>query len=171
MKKLNRVFLTIVLLSISILTIQAQKSNSTKTLTDTSGKALVTKMDKAQADADNYVRMAQEAKNKFKLLFPSRPGDTVYAVIAGIDYRDPNLKILKQKMDAVKHTKGLTSSYHDGTAIIKICYKQGTASALYDNLDDDIKDLFAIEDMDGSRIILSYKSAKTIKQPNEKSFQ
>ena len=121
------------------------------------------------ADKGNsYLKMAADQKNLFKAMFPAKKGDTVYAVIAGIDYRDANLKILKKKMDEVKNTKGLTSGYHHGTVIIKILYKQGDASTLYDNLDEGIKELFEVEDMEGSRMILNYKLAKTSEPTVEK---
>ena len=142
-------------------TSQNQVDTTTKPRKDNVGETV----DKGNA----YLKMAADQKNFFKTMFPAKKGDTVYAVIAGIDYRDPNLKILKQKMDAVKNTKGLTSGYHHGTVIIKILYKQGDASNLYDNLDEGIKELFDVEDMEGCRIILNYKFAKLPEAAVEKT--
>ena len=170
MKKFTRIISAIVLLCISVLAVQAQKTNNTKTTTDTTKKVPATKMEKTQADADNYVRMAESAKNKLKILFPSKPGDTVYVVIAGINYTDPNLKLLKQKIDDIKSTKGLTSSYHNNTVIVKIVYKGGNASKLYDNLSDDLKELFVADDIEGCRIILAYKLVKSIESSGEKKL-
>jgi hypothetical protein len=134
----------------------------TGTQQDTTVKAPKTKLEKTVDQGNAYLKMADNEKSFFKTLFPSKKGDTVYAVIAGIDYKDPNLKILKQRMDNVKNTKGLTSGYHHGTVVIKILYKDGDASNLYDSLDDDIKQLFEVEDMEGCRMILSYKMAKPV---------
>ena len=146
----------------------AKKGGSSQNQVDTAAKPK-TNIDKQVAQGDAYLKMADEQKKFLKTVFPAKKGDTVYAVIAGIDYRDPNLKILKQKMDGVKNTKGLTSGYHQGTVIIKIFYKQGDASTLYDNLDEDIKALFEVEDMEGSRMILNYKLAKTTAPMVEKN--
>lgn len=174
MKKLLRITSLVLLTFVAVLTTQAQSTNKTipptRNAKDTSAKVRMTKTEKTQADADNYVRMAESAKSKLKVLFPSKPGDTVYAVIAGITYTDPYLKLLKQKLDDIKSTKGLTSSYHNNTAIIKIVYKGGDASKLYDNLSDEIKELFLPEDIEGSRIILTYKLAKSIESPGEKKL-
>jgi hypothetical protein len=136
---------------------QTQKNNKTPAI-DTSYKP--TKQSKLEADANNYVRMSQDAKAKFKTLFPSRPGDTVYVVIPGINYTDPNLKLLKQNIDDIKSTKGLTSTYRNNTTVVKVVYKGGDASKLYDNLSDAIKELFLPEDIEGTRLVLTYKQAK-----------
>ena len=171
MKSIAQICFIMCLLAVTISS-QAQtsrsKNNSTSKTTnpktgaqqDTSMKAPKTNVEKTVDQGNAYIKMADNEKNFFKTMFPSKKGDTVYAVIAGIDYKDPNLKTLKQKMDNVKNTKGLTSGYHHGTVIIKILYKDGDASNLYDNLDDDIKELFEVEDMEGSRMILSYKMAR-----------
>jgi hypothetical protein len=111
------------------------------------------------ADADSYTKMADDVKSKVKNLFPTKAGDTVYFVIPGITYTDPNLKLFKQKLDNIKNTKGLTSSYRNNTAVVKILFKGGDASRLYDNLDDGLKELFMAEDMEGNRAILNYKLA------------
>jgi len=111
------------------------------------------------ADAGSYTQMADDVKVKVKSLFPTKAGDTVYFVIPGITYADPNLKLFKQKLENIKSTKGLTSSYRSNTAIVKILFKGGDASRLYDNLDDEIKGLFMPEDMEGNRAILNYKLA------------
>lgn len=137
------------------------KTGTSKTSTQQdSSNVPKTKVEKTVDQGNGYVKMADSEKNLFKSMFPSKKGDTVYAVIAGIDYKDPNLKTLKEKMQNVKNTKGLTSGYHKGTVIIKVLYKDGDASNLYDNLDEDIKQLFEVEDMEGSRMILNYKMAK-----------
>jgi hypothetical protein len=83
----------------------------------------------------------------------------MYFVIPGITYTDPNLKLLKEKLDGLKNTKGLTSGYKNNTAIVKIIFKGGDVSNLYDNLSDDMKEMFMAEDMEGNRAILNYKLA------------
>ena len=138
-----------------------QNGPNKPTVPDTSTKISKTKTEKEIDKGEAYIKLALEKKNMLKSMFPSKRADTVYAIIAGIDYRDPNLKLLKQKIDKVKNTKGLTSGYHSGTVVIKIFYKPGNASLLYDNLDDDIKDLFEVEEMEGARVILNYRRVKT----------
>lgn len=138
----------------------SKTTSGSKTGTQDTASVPKTKMEKTVDQGNGYVKMADSEKNLLKSMFPSKKGDTVYAVIAGIDYKDPNLKTLKEKIQTVKNTRSLTSGYHQGTAIIKVLYKGGDASNLYDNLDEDIKQLFEIEDMEGSRMILSYKMAK-----------
>jgi hypothetical protein len=81
-------------------------------------------------------------------------------VIPGINYTDPNLKLLKQNIDDIKSTKGLTSTYRNNTTVVKVVYKGGDASKLYDNLSDAIKELFLPEDIEGTRLVLTYKQAK-----------
>ena len=162
------------ILSLAI-TAQAQKKNkptpSTFGLdTTTHYHAPTTKFEKTQAEADNYTRIAADTKNKLKILFPSKPGDTVYTVIPGISYTDPNLKLLKQKLDNVKGTKGLTSSYRNNTTIVKIIYKDGNASKLYDDLADDLKTLFQVEEIEGSRMILSYKKSNNTDSSGDKKL-
>jgi len=119
-----------------------------------------TKVEKMAADADNYTKIAADTKSKIKTWFPVKAGDTMYFVIPGITYTDPNLKLLKEKLDGVKSTKGLTSSYRNNTAVVKIIFKGGDASNLYDKLSDDLKDMFSAEDMEGNRAILNYKLAE-----------
>jgi hypothetical protein len=119
-----------------------------------------TKVEKVAADADNYTKIAADTKSKIKTWFPVKAGDTMYFVIPGITYTDPNLKLLKEKLDGVKSTKGLTSSYRNNTAVVKIIFKGGDASNLYDKLSDDLKDMFSAEDMEGNRAILNYKLAE-----------
>ena len=143
------------------------KTSSTKTgAKDTAAAAPKTKMEKTVDQGNTYVKMADDEKTMFKKLFPSK-GDTVYAVIAGISYADPNLKLLKQQMSNVKNAKNLTSGYHKGSVIIKVVYKNGDASTLYDSLGDDIKELFPVDDMEGMRMILDYRDAKTSESPKQ----
>ena len=149
----------LLLFSITAVIAKAQNTTTTKTKADTT-RVPANKLDKTQAAADNYIHLAEATKNKFKTLFPSKPGDTVYVVIAGINYTDPNLKLLKEKIDDVKNTKGLTSTYHNNNTIVKVVYKGGDASKLYDNLAAEAKELFLPEDIEGSRLVLSYKQAK-----------
>jgi prophage DNA circulation protein len=162
MNKIIRINVSLLVLTFLIFSVQAQKTgkklSSTK-MTDTTVNVPKTKTEKAIADADNYTKMADDVKVKVKNLFPVKAGDTVYFVIPGISYMDPNLKLFKQKLDNVKNTKGLTSSYRNNTAIVKILFKGGDASRLYDNLDDALKELFMAEDMEGNRAILNYKMA------------
>lgn len=66
--------------------------------------------------------------------------------------------MFKQKLSAIKNTKDLTSGYKNNTAIVKILFKAGDASTLYDNLDDSLKEMFTPEDMEGNRAILDYKA-------------
>ena len=148
----------------------AKNGGSSQNKVDTAAKPPKDNVGEKVDKGNSYIKMAVDQKNFFKTMFPAKKGDTVYAVIAGIDYRDPNLKILKQKMEEVKNTKGLTSGYRHGTVIIKILYKQGDASNLYDNLDEGIKELFDVEDMEGSRMILIYKFAKVPEPPVEKTI-
>ncbi len=150
-----------------VLQTQVQKTKIKKLATastnyglDTTTHASKTKADKIAADADNYTKMAEDTKSKNKTWFPTKSGDTMYFVIPGVTYTDPNLKLLKEKLDHVKNTHGLTSSYKNNTAVVKIIYKGGDASNLYDKLSDDMKEMFATEDMEGNRAILSYKLAK-----------
>lgn len=175
MNQLIKIYSIVLLIIFLPLAIQAQKTTTAKTpantVSDSSAYAPKNKMEKTQADADNYIKAAEAAKNRFKTLFPSKPGDTVYAVIAGINYTDPNLKLLKQKLDDIKSTKGITSTYRNGTAIIKILYKGGDASKLYDNLGDEIKELFLPEDIEGTRMILNYKLATSTEGTAEKKVK
>ncbi len=164
MKAITRNILNIVLFTIVGLAAKAQNNNSTKNKVDTATKVPASKIDKTQAAADNYIHLAEATKSKFKALFPSKPGDTVYVVIAGINYTDPNLKLLKEKIDDVKNTKGLTSTYHNNNTVVKVVYKGGDASKLYDNLAAEAKELFAPEDIEGCRLVLSYKLAKEKEQ-------
>src|SRR5215472_16770518 len=167
MKKLTwSCFITTCLMSLTI-AMQAQTSTQkkptagTKTTTKTGAKDTAAAVPKTQVEktvdqGNTYVKMADDVKSMFKKLFPSK-GDTVYAVIAGISYADPNLKLLKRQMSNVKNAKNLTSGYHKGSVIIKVVYKNGYASTLYDSLGDDIKELFPVDDMEGMRMILDYK--------------
>lgn len=141
---------------------QAQKKNlSTSHARDTATHTTPkNKLDKAEEDVDQYINSAEATKTRLKTLFPSK-GDTVYLVISGISYADPNLKLLKQQMDGVKNARGLTSGYKNGTAVIKIIYKDGDASKLYDKLSDQVKALFIPEEMEGNRAILNYTVTKS----------
>jgi hypothetical protein len=175
MNKIIKVTATVSVIFFAALSAQAQKSK-TKTSTttsvtkgiDTSTHAPKTKIEKMAADADSYTKVAEDTKNKIKILFPSKAGDTVYFVIAGISYIDPNLKLLKQKLGEVKNTKGLTSGYKNNTAVVKIIYKGGDASNLYDKLSDDLKEMFMADDMEGNRAILLYKLANQIETSGNK---
>lgn len=99
MKKIIRIHLcTSLVLIFLVLSAHAQKNKTTISTASTTDSSVVAPMNKAQkteADANNYERMAGEAKTKIKTLFPSKPGDTVYFVIADISYNDSNLKLLK----------------------------------------------------------------------------
>jgi len=149
----------------------AQKTKtriSTTEAADTTANVPKTKTEKMIADADGYTKMADDVKVKVKNLFPTKAGDTVYFVIPGITYTDPNLKLFKQKLDNIKNTKGLTSSYRNNTAVVKILFKGGDASRLCDNLDDELKELFMAEDMEGNRAILNYKLANQTETTTDK---
>jgi len=160
MKKLTQIISIVFIMAPVIVNAQTQKNTKT-TAIDTSYKTIKpSKQAKLEADADNYVRMTQDAKMKFKTLFPSKAGDTVYVVIPGINYTDPNLKLLKQNIEDIKSTKGLTSTYRNNTTVVKVVYKAGDASKLYDNFSDAIKELFLPEDIEGTRLVLTYKLAK-----------
>ena len=153
------------LFTLCMLAATAQKAGSPKstksTLPATPG---LDKTQKAQADADQYIQAAQATKSKLKIIFPSK-GDTVYAVIPGITYADPNLKLLKKEMEAIKKTSHLTCSYRNGGAVVKVLYKEGDASKLYDQLSDELKALFLPDDMEGTRMILTYTLAKPATEP------
>lgn len=165
--KINVSFLMVMLLLFSA---QAQRTKrSTGNTTDTSSNVPKTKTEKVMADASGYTKMADDVKVKLKNLFPVKAGDTMYFVIPGITYSDPNLKLFKQKISSIKNTKDLTCSYKHNTAIVKILFKGGDASTLYDNLDDGLKELFTAEDMDGNRAILNYKLADKIEVADDKT--
>ena len=173
MKKLTRKgFITVWLIALTLAmhaqtSTQKKSTGGTKTGTkDTAAAAPKTKVEKTVDQGNTYAKMADDEKTMFKKLFPSK-GDTVYAVIAGISYADPNLKLLKQQMSNVKNARNLTSGYHKGSVIIKVVYKNGDASTLYDSLGDDVKELFPVDDMEGMRMILDYKDAKTSTSPKQ----
>ena len=144
------------------LTSQSQRKTSATSHTKDTAKQTTpkNKLDKAEEDVDAYIHSAETTKTKLKSLFPSK-GDTVYLIIPDITYADPNLKLLKQQMDGVKNARGLTSGYKNGTAVIKIIYKDGDASKLYDKLSDQVKGLFIPEEIEGNRAILNYTLAKS----------
>lgn len=148
----------ICLMATTFATAQRTKPQKQKAATDTSSDVPKTKTEKMISDAGNYTQMAGDVKTKLKNLFPSRTGDTIYFVIPNITYTDPNLKIFKQKLSAIKNTKDLTSGYKNNSAVVKILFKGGDASNLYDNLDDGLKEMFIPEDIEGNRAILDYKS-------------
>lgn len=52
---------------------------------------------------------------------------------------------------------------------MKILFKGGDASNLYDNLDDVLRDLFMAEDMEGNRAILNYKLANKTEIADDKT--
>jgi hypothetical protein len=173
MKKIIRMISIILFIVVSVLAAQAQKTIKPKTSgTNTSDSTNVPKnqIEKTQADADKYIKIAEDTKNKIKIWFPSKPGDTVYAVIPNISYADPNLKFFKGQLDAIKSTRGLTSSYRAGNAVIKVVYKGGNASKLYDILSDQVKELFIADEIEGNRIILNYRPAKPFESSGEKSL-
>ncbi|CAN5137761.1 hypothetical protein BH11BAC5_BH11BAC5_09840 [soil metagenome] len=157
MKKIVTIVSIGFLFTLFILPAKAQKNASNKSSPD------LNKTDKIQADADKYIKAAQDAKGKMKSIFPSK-GDTVYAVIAGITYSDPNLKLLKKEMEAIKKTSHLTCSYKNGNAIVKVLYK-GDASTMYDQFSNELKALFLPDDMEGTRMILTYTQAKPVAAP------
>jgi hypothetical protein len=148
----------ICLLATTFAAAQRTRIQKQKAATDTSSDVPKTKTEKMLSDAGNYTQMAGDVKSKLKNLFPSKAGDTIYFVIPNITYTDPNLKIFKQKLSAVKNTKDLTSGYKNNTAVVKILFKGGDASNLYDNLDDGLKEMFTPEDIEGNRAILNYNS-------------
>lgn len=171
MNTLIRIIVSVLILTFLMFSSYAQKSKtriSSNKMADTTASVPKTKTEKMMADADNYTKMADDVKVKIKNLFPAKAGDTVYFVIPGITYTDPNLKLFKQKLDNVKNTKGITSSYRNNTAVVKILFKGGDASRLYDNLDDELKELFMAEDMEGNRAILNYKLANQTESTGEK---
>ena len=171
MNKLIRIIVSFFVLTFLMFSAYGQKTKkkiSTDNMADTTANVPKTKTEKMMADADNYTKMADDVKMKVKNLFPVKAGDTVYFVIPGITYTDPNLKLFKQKLENVKNTKGLTSSYRNNTAVVKILFKGGDASRLYDNLDDELKELFMAEDMEGNRAILNYKMANQTESTGEK---
>lgn len=157
MKKIIRVSSICLAMLAFALTAQSQKKTSAISHTKDTDTQIApkNKLDKAEEDVDAYIHSAEAAKTKLKSLFPSK-GDTVYLIIPGITYADPNLKLLKQQMDGVKNARGLTSGYKNGTAVIKIIYKDGDASKLYDKLSDEVKGLFIPEEIEGNRAILNY---------------
>jgi hypothetical protein len=162
MKKIIRVSsICLFILAFALMAQSQRKTSSTSHTKDTTTQtAHKNKIDKAGEDVDEYIHSAEAAKTRLKNLFPSK-GDTVYLVIPGINYSDPNLKLLKQQMDGVKNARGLTSGYKNGTAVIKIIYKDGDASKLYDKLSDQVKGLFIPEEIEGNRAILNYTLAKS----------
>lgn len=162
MKKIIRVSSICLAMLAFALTAQSQKKTSAISHTKDTDTQIApkNKLDKAEEDVDAYIHSAEAAKTKLKSLFPSK-GDTVYLIIPGITYADPNLKLLKQQMDGVKNARGLTSGYKNGTAVIKIIYKDGDASKLYDKLSDEVKGLFIPEEIEGNRAILNYTLAKS----------
>ena len=171
MNKLIRMSVSVLVFIFLVFSGYAQKTKTkikTSDATDTATNAPKTKTEQMMADAGNYTKMADDVKVKVKGLFPTKAGDTVYFVIPGITYADPNLKLFKQKLDNIKSTKGLTSSYRNNTAVVKILFKGGDASRLYDNLDDEIKALFMPEDMEGNRAILNYKLANQTETTTDK---
>ncbi|MEP7372389.1 MAG: hypothetical protein ABI675_03300 [Chitinophagaceae bacterium] len=169
MKQITCIAIISFLLTAGTLVVSAQKNTTAKSsaprAADTATQISKNKMEKVQMDADNYTRAAEAAKTKLKILFPTKPGDTVYAVIPNISYADPNLKMFKEQLDAIKSTKGLTSSYRAGNAVIKVVYKGGNASKLYDLLSDQVKEIFPADDIEGNRIILNYALAKPAPEP------
>ena len=94
---ISNLFVLILLLSTPDVTAQKNKPSSPQYI-DTAHK---TKLSKTQNDADTYINTAEAAKAKLKHLFPTKAGDTIYVVIPGITYADPNLKLLKQQLDDV----------------------------------------------------------------------
>ena len=168
MNKIMSAALSLSLLMFLIMPAHAQRANAQRTKVktstttshaDTSVHVPKTEVEKIASDADNYSKIAADTKSKLKMWFPAKSGDTMYFVIPGITYTDPNLKLLKQKLDGIKNTKGLTSGYKNNTAIVKIVFKGGDVSNLYDGLSDDMKEMFMAEDMEGNRAILNYKLA------------
>jgi hypothetical protein len=171
MNKLIRINVSVLIFTLLTLSAYPQRTKTkikTTEATDTTANLPKTKTEKMMADAGSYTKMADDVKVKVKSLFPTKAGDTVYFVIPGITYADPNLKLFKQKLDNIKSTKGLTSSYRNNTAVVKILFKGGDASRLYDNLDDEIKELFMPEDMEGNRAILNYKLANQTETTTDK---
>jgi hypothetical protein len=165
MKKIIYPISISVLFTFCMLAATAQKNTTPKGTPVTAPVSpALDKTQKAQADADQYIKVAEATKEKIKILFPSK-GDTVYAIIPGITYADPNLKLLKKEMEAVKKTSHLTCTYRNGGAIVKILYKEGDASKLYDQLSDVLKALFLPDDMEGTRMILTYTLAKPAAVP------
>ncbi len=137
-----------------------KKDTATKPVIQSTPKSTgVQKTEAAVKDAERYAASAKQSKALLNSIVPLKTRDTVYIVIAGIKYSDPSLALLKKRMDEVKGTSGLVSTYRNGMAVIKILYKGGNASGLYDLVGNDVKELFLVEEMEGPRMVLNYINA------------
>ena len=167
MIKLSRIHLVLLSLWLVPATIAAQAKTKPPVVVKDTSILPGDKIIQAQSEAESYLRMAASTKNKLKALFPSKPGDTVYVMVSGIDYSDPNLKLLKDNIEDIKNSKGITAAYKSGTVVVKTVYKGGNASVLYDKLGDAVKELFMAEEIDGNHMVLTYKLSHIVATPKQ----
>lgn len=99
------------------------------------------------------------AKNTMKaLLGGGKSKEANLIAIAGIEYGNPDLDLLKTAIKNVKGVKNVVSNYKDGTVTITIKSKDNTTE-IWDKIPQADKSLFKIVQAEEKSIILEYKTA------------
>lgn len=110
--------------------------------------------------ADSLKMAMSDAKNSFNTLFKGHK-DTTTITIAGIDYDDANLSVLKDDLKKMKGIKSVSTQFQSNTITLKVPFK-GKPTDLWDNLPASAKTPFKVIEATDNNIVLGYvnKSAK-----------
>ena len=101
------------------------------------------------------------AKNTLKtLLGGGKTKDANIFAIAGIEYENEDLELLKNAIKSVKNVKDVVTNYKDGTVTITIKSKSN-ATEIWDKIPQNQKLKFKLLQSDEKSVILEYKASST----------
>lgn len=138
------------------LSVQIQAQSRTSTQKPNTAKQPPPK-ESMTAAADSLKMAVNDAKTSFKTLFKGHT-DTTTITIAGIDYEDPGLNLLKESLKKVKGVKSVSMEYKSSTALLKVDFK-GKPTNLWDQLDAQAKTPFKLVEAGDNDIVLKCKNA------------
>lgn len=141
-----------------ILSLQLQAQPRTSAQNTKQQKISPPKESMTQA-ADSIKMAINDAKTSFSTLFKGHK-DTTTIIIAGIDYEDPGLALLKEDLKKVKGVKAVTVEYKSSTALIKVPYK-GKPTVLWDEVDGSAKTPFKLVEAGYNDLVLKVKDGAT----------
>ena len=139
-------------------TVQTANNSMTKTANDVNATGSAVN---STADATvNSAKSIVNAKNAIGSLFKSKKSSNqIVIAIAGIEFEDENLTVLKDGISKAKGVKSASAEYKSGTATIEISYK-GKPSELWQDVSKDAKKSFKLVEMGDDNIILEYRNSK-----------
>jgi hypothetical protein len=110
----------------------------------------------------NSANSIANAKKSLATVFKGNKKDANQnvVVVAGIEFDDENLSLLKEEIGKVKGVKSPTMEYKSGTAMIQFSFK-GKPSEVWEEVPKSTRQLFKLTEAGDNNIIVEYKNPKS----------